>query len=189
MPVRWPRPGLRRSSGCCCSAPTASIMSCTWLGAVRLGAMPVVVSDLYKRTACNTSSPTPPRALLFIDAEQVPKLDRGRRRPAAFAEDHRGARRRRRARAAHVRSRRCTTLQRRSWRRSTGRRLSPPPQRRHLHVLFRRHHRHRQGHHPSRPRLRAGARAPRRAVGIRAPTTWCSPPRRNISPTASGRAC
>ncbi|MBM3530310.1 MAG: AMP-binding protein [Alphaproteobacteria bacterium] len=46
----------------------------TWLGAVRLGAVPVVVSDLYKQsdllyfltdTAVNT---------LFIDSEQTPKL-------------------------------------------------------------------------------------------------------------------
>ena len=39
----------------------------------------------------------------------------------------------------------------RQFRRTRRRRLPAPSQRRRLHVLLRRHHRHRQGHHPSRP--------------------------------------
>ena len=46
----------------------------TWLAAVRLGAIPVVVSDLYKpRELLYFLADTGVRAL-FIDSEQVPKL-------------------------------------------------------------------------------------------------------------------
>ena len=46
----------------------------TWLGAVRLGAVPVVVSDLYKAKDLLYFLTDTAVGLLFIDAEQVPKL-------------------------------------------------------------------------------------------------------------------
>ena len=65
-----------------------------WLGAVRIGAVPAVVSDLYK-------APEPPYFIrdtaarfLFIDAEQTGKARRNRRRAAGIARNHHRARRR-----------------------------------------------------------------------------------------------
>jgi benzoate-CoA ligase len=47
---------------------------CTWLGAVRIGAIPVVVSDLYKQKELLYFITDTGVPLLFIDSEQVPKL-------------------------------------------------------------------------------------------------------------------
>jgi benzoate-CoA ligase family protein len=46
----------------------------TWLGAVRLGAIPVVVSDLYKPSDLHYFLTDTAVATLFIDSEQLPKL-------------------------------------------------------------------------------------------------------------------
>jgi len=46
----------------------------TWLGAVRLGAIPVVVSDLYKSKELLYFLTDTGVRVLFIDSEQVPKL-------------------------------------------------------------------------------------------------------------------
>jgi benzoate-CoA ligase len=46
----------------------------TWLGAVRLGAIPVVVSDLYKQNELLYFLTDTAVCALFIDSEQVPKL-------------------------------------------------------------------------------------------------------------------
>ncbi|HWL31871.1 MAG TPA: AMP-binding protein [Xanthobacteraceae bacterium] len=46
----------------------------TWLGAVHLGAVPVVVSDLYKQKDLLYFLADTAVRLLFIDSEQVPKL-------------------------------------------------------------------------------------------------------------------
>ncbi len=45
-----------------------------WLGAIRLGAVPVVISDLYKAKDLAYFLADTAVRLLFIDAEQVPKL-------------------------------------------------------------------------------------------------------------------
>jgi benzoate-CoA ligase len=46
----------------------------TWLGAVRLGAIPAVVSDLYKQKELLYFITDTAARLLFLDGEQVPKL-------------------------------------------------------------------------------------------------------------------
>lgn len=48
---------------------------CVWLGAVRLGAVPAVVSDLYKTDDLLYFLSDTAAAALFIDAEQLDKLD------------------------------------------------------------------------------------------------------------------
>lgn len=48
---------------------------CLWLGAVRLGAVPAVVSDLYKTSDLHYFLEDTAAATLFIDAEQLAKLD------------------------------------------------------------------------------------------------------------------
>src|SRR6185437_13959731 len=45
-----------------------------WLGSVRLGAVPVVISDLYKAKDLAYFLADTAVRLLFIDAEQLPKL-------------------------------------------------------------------------------------------------------------------
>lgn len=48
---------------------------CAWLGAVRMGVVPAVVSDLYKTSDLQYFLDDTAAATLFIDAEQVSKLD------------------------------------------------------------------------------------------------------------------
>src|SRR5688572_15295215 len=47
---------------------------CAWFGAIRAGGIPVVVSDLYKQRELLYFLADTGARLLFIDAEQVPKL-------------------------------------------------------------------------------------------------------------------
>lgn len=48
---------------------------CAWLGAVRMGVVPAVVSDLYKTSDLGYFLDDTAAATLFIDAEQLAKLD------------------------------------------------------------------------------------------------------------------
>lgn len=58
---------------------------CVWLGAVRIGAVPVVVSDLYKTADLGYFLDDTGASTLFIDAEQLPKLkDLGDAVPASL---------------------------------------------------------------------------------------------------------
>ena len=125
-----------------------------WLGAVRIGIVPAVVSDLYKARDLLYFLRDTAARLLFIDAEQLGKLiEIAGELPASLqtiilrGEHSLGV-------APQVRPAapwcRCEFINRVRIAAPVPP-LPAPPQRRRLHVLFRRHHRHRQGHHPSRP--------------------------------------
>jgi benzoate-CoA ligase len=49
--------------------------ACLWLGAVRMGVVPAVISDLYKTSDLGYFLDDTAAATLFIDAEQLEKLD------------------------------------------------------------------------------------------------------------------
>ncbi len=122
-----------------------------WLASVRLGAVPVVISDLYKAKNLAYFLTDTAVRLLFIDAEQLPKLiDIADELPPSLTH-HPGARRRTggpRGAVSRPRGGRITIGI--VGRRRANRTAPAPCQRRHLHVLFRRHDRHGEGHHPPR---------------------------------------
>ena len=65
----------------------------TWLGSVHAGAIPVVVSDLYKQKDLLYFLVDTAVRVLYIDSEQLPKLIEIAAGTSFDAEDYSGARR------------------------------------------------------------------------------------------------
>ncbi len=121
-----------------------------WLGTIRVGAVPAAVSDLYKAPDLAYFIRDTAARFLFIDAEQLGKLaEIAAALPASLETVIVRGDAMLGAEAARQEDR--LVPDDCGWRRARRRGLPAPSKRRDLHVLFRRDHRHRQGHHPSRP--------------------------------------